>query len=258
MNAGSARYEDATLQEALASAYVAGTLQGPARRRFETLMRTHPDLRRRVDAWEDRLAPLNDATPAVEPPERVWQALRQRIAPESRAAAPAASGFWNRLSFWRPFGIVAAVLALLVAGYSGFLVTRPAPAPQVATVETEQIAPSYVAVLQDQSDTPVLVVTAFKKPWRLTIEPLRDMTPYSGKVFQVWAVQRDTGTIRPLIQVAGNAVLQQRLGDEGWNAIETSESLIVTVEEAGEAPAAPSGEVLFSGLCLTLKGPTET
>ena len=53
-------------------------------------------------------------------------------------------------------------------------------------------------------------------------------------------------------------MLQQRLGEEGWNAIKTSESLIVTVEESGQSPAAPSGEVLFSGLCITLKGPTDT
>ena len=258
MSPGAKRYDDPKLQETLAAAFVAGTLQGPARRRFETLMRSRPDLRRRVEAWEDRLTPLSDATPGVEPPARIWHALRQRIAPQSGATAAAGKGLWNSLSFWRPFGAAAAALALLLIAYSGYVATRPSSEQPVATVAPEQIAPSYVAVLQDKSNTPVLVVTAFKGPWRMTVEPLRDLTPYAGKMFQVWAVERGSGTIRPLIQVTGNEVLQQRLGDTGWDAIKTSESLIVTEEDAGQTPAAPSGEVIFSGLCINLKGPTDT
>jgi len=128
----------------------------------------------------------------------------------------------------------------------------------VAEVKPQQIAPSYVAVLEDKEKRPVLVVTAFRGPWRMTVEPLRDLKPYAGKVFQVWAVERGSGTVRPLIQVAGGDVLQLPLGKEGWDAIKTSESLVVTVETAGETAAAPSGQVIFSGLCLNLKGPEET
>jgi anti-sigma-K factor RskA len=250
------RYDDPQLQEYLASAYVAGSLQGPARRRFETLMRARPDLRRRVEAWEDRLTPLSDATPAVQPPARVWRAIQQRVAP-GRRSMPERRGLWNSLAFWRPFGALAALLALLLAGYAGLETIAPWGEEQVAQAP-QQVAPSYVAVLEDESDNPVMVVTAFKGPWRVVVEPLRDLTPYAGKAFQVWAVERETGTTRPLLQVSSSAVLRQRLGEEGWDAIKTSESLIVTVEDAGATPAAPSGQVLFSGLCLNLKGPTDT
>jgi anti-sigma-K factor RskA len=250
------RYDEPQLQEALAGAYVAGSLQGPARRRFEALMRTRPGLRRRVEAWEDRLTPLSEQTAPVAPPARVWRALKQRIAPQSPARAPVS--LWNSLTFWRSFGAVAACLILLVAGYSGYLATRPAPEVPLAGTAPQQISPSYVAVLEDSSYTPVLVVTAFRGPWRMTVEPLRDLTPYAGKVFQVWAVERDSGRVRPLVQISGSEVLQQRLGDEGWDAIKTSESLIVTVEDAGTTPSAPSGDAIFSGPCVNLKGPTET
>lgn len=252
------RYDNPQLQEALASAYVAGALQGPARRRFEMLMRTRPDLRRRVDAWEDRLTPLADATPEVAPPARVWRALQQRLAPSAAAAPQAGAGLWNSLAFWRPFGAVATVLALLVTGYAGYQVTRQAPPPQVAEAPPEQIGPSYVAVLEDESNQPVLVVTAYKGPWRLAVEPLRDLTPYQGKVFQVWAIERDSGTTRPLLQVSSSEVLHQPLNEDGWNAIKTSESLAVTLEDAGATPAAPTGPVLFQGPCLNLGGWTET
>src|SRR3546814_18101054 len=69
------RYDQPQLQEALASAYVVGALQGPARRRFEVLMRTRPALRRRVEDWEDRLTPLADGIPEVAPPPRLWQEI---------------------------------------------------------------------------------------------------------------------------------------------------------------------------------------
>ncbi len=251
------RYDDPKLQEALASVYVAGALQGPARRRFEALMHTRPALRRRVEAWEDRLTPLSEDTAEVRPPARVWRALRQRIAPDSPAQTQSA-GFWNNLAFWRPFGTVAACLVLLMLGYGGFILSQPGPAPQVAEAPPPQAAPSYVAVLEDKSNQPVMVVTAFKGPWRLTLEPLRELSPYSGKVFQVWAVERGSGVTRPLLQVSGSEVLRLPLDDDGWNAIKTSESLAVTVEEAGTTPTTPSGPPIFSGLCLNLKGPTET
>lgn len=250
------RYDDPQLQEALAAAYVGGALQGLARRRFETLMRTRPDLRRRVEAWEDRLTPLADATPEVTPPARLWRNLQQRIAPNSAAPAQAGGGFWNNLAFWRPFGAVAACLAVLLTGFASYTLLDSWPEEEVAGAE--QIAPSYVAVLADDANQPVLVVTAFRGPWRLTVEPLRDLTPYQGKVFQVWAIEKGSGTTRPLLQVSSGEVLRQPLGQEGWDAIKTSESLAVTVEDAGAAPAAPTGPVLFSGPCLNLKGPTET
>ncbi|MGE5765728.1 MAG: anti-sigma factor domain-containing protein [Bacteroidota bacterium] len=249
------RYDRPELQEALASAYVAGALPGRARRRFETLMHTRPALRRRVEAWEHRLTPLHDATPEVAPPPRVWPAVQQRLMP---AKAARSAGLWQSLSFWRPFGAVAACLALLLGGYAGYTALNPRTGEQVAAVAPQQITPSYVAVLQDDADQPALVVTAFRGPWRVTVEPLRDLTPYQGKVFQVWAVERGSGAIRPLMQVTSGAVLQQPLGEDGWNAIRDSESLAVTVEDAGPAPAAPTTPVLFQGPCLNLKGPTET
>lgn len=250
------RYDDPQLQETLASAYAVGALQGPARRRFEALMRTRPALRRRVEAWEDRLTPLADGTPAVEPPPRVWHALRQRIAPANPAEAQRGS-WWNSLAFWRPFAAAAAAMVVVMIAYAGFLATQPQPGPQIAETEPQQVQPSYVAVLQDDAAQPALVVTAFKGPWRVTVEPLRDLTPYQGKVFQVWAVERGSGATRPLLQVTSDAVLQQPLGEAGWDAIKTAESLAVTVEDAGPTPAAPTGPVLFQGPCLTLKGPTE-
>ena len=49
------RYTDPQLLDALASAYVLGTLTGGARKRFERLQRDRTDVRAVVAQWEQRL-----------------------------------------------------------------------------------------------------------------------------------------------------------------------------------------------------------
>ena len=52
------RYDDPDLQDRLAAQYALGALTGPTRRRLEALMRDRPELRARVAAWQEELAPL--------------------------------------------------------------------------------------------------------------------------------------------------------------------------------------------------------
>ncbi|NIA70098.1 hypothetical protein HBA54_15945 [Pelagibius litoralis] len=244
------RYDDPQVQEALAGDYAVGALQGPARRRLEALMRTRPDLRRRVEAWEDRLTPLAEQTPARTPRARVFRALEKRINPLSETGQ---SSFWENLAFWRPFGAVAAVLVVLLGGYAGFIGYQSGQQPvQIAETAPQQVLPSYVAVLEDGSEQPALVVTAYTGPWRLAVKPLRPLDGEEAKVFQVWTVERGNGTIRPLLQLAGDEQTGQPLDKGGWDAVKSSESLIVTLEAIGSAAAAPSSPVLFSGLCINL------
>ena len=80
------RYEDPELRERLAAEYVLGTLPSRSRRRFERLMTEDPALARVVAAWADRLAPIDAATPAEDPPARVWRAVEARIAAERGTA----------------------------------------------------------------------------------------------------------------------------------------------------------------------------
>ena len=51
-------YGRSELADRLAAGYVAGTLRGPARRRFESLLPAHAGLRTAVRDWQQRLMPL--------------------------------------------------------------------------------------------------------------------------------------------------------------------------------------------------------
>src|SRR3546814_10739986 len=48
--------------------------------------------------------------------------------------------------------------------------------------------------------------------------------------------------------------LRQSLGEDGWDLIKSSEFLNVTLEDAGAAPTAPTGPVLFQGPCINQIG----
>jgi anti-sigma-K factor RskA len=66
---------DPEMLDDLAAEYVLGTLRGPARKRFERLIESDPELARRVDDWAKRLDPLAEAAPAIDPPARSWAAI---------------------------------------------------------------------------------------------------------------------------------------------------------------------------------------
>src|SRR5206468_12252777 len=65
--------------ERLAREYALGTLAGPARRRFERLLRQAPAALRAVGAWQERLGGLAGAVPPMQPSESVWRGLEQRL-----------------------------------------------------------------------------------------------------------------------------------------------------------------------------------
>jgi anti-sigma-K factor RskA len=234
------KYEDPKLREHLAGQYALGALHGAARRRFEQLLRRDPALRRLVNAWEDRLIPLAAETAPVAPPPRVFAAIERRIG----AGGGARPGLWERLGFWRAMSLVGATAVVVLAVATTFFITRP-PA---------MVPASYLAVLADQSAKPTLILTAYKNPWLLTVEPLGVAPPPPGKVLQVWAIEKDTGIVRPLLAIASAQSQQIRLSESEWKLVRTAQSLAVNLEAAGTAPATPTSPVLYSGLCINLKG----
>src|SRR2546427_3268365 len=68
----------------LAREYALGTLAGPARRRFERLLRNTPAAMRAVGAWQERLGGLAGAVPPMQPSDSVWRRLEERLFPSAR------------------------------------------------------------------------------------------------------------------------------------------------------------------------------
>jgi anti-sigma-K factor RskA len=145
------------LADRLASAYVAGTLRGAARKRFEALLPAHPNLRRSTSAWEERLMPLTATLPPVAPPSRLWQRILSRIdgSAASTAAVPNAGRGFSALAFWRGLTAATGLAALALA----VLLAMPAPVqpPIVVVLAAAGAAPGRPQPLRS---SPASAVTA--------------------------------------------------------------------------------------------------
>jgi len=229
-------YANPRLADALAAQYVAGTLRGRARRRFEALLSAHATLRAAVRRWQDRLMPLTAVLAPQSPPLRVWQGVERTLWPQLAAAKPLP--WWQRLALWRAASGFASVAALALA----LLLAMPSPQ-----------APPIVIVLQATGDGPQpggSFVASFSADGRaLVTRPLTPVALQSDRVLELWAVPPQ-GTPRSLGLISTNGVTvvpRDKLPQRVLESTNTS-ALAVSIEPPGGSPTgAPTGPVVFAG-----------
>ncbi|MGH6647101.1 anti-sigma factor [Aquabacterium sp.] len=220
----------------LAAEYVLGTLSGRARRRFETLLPAHPQLRRSVNDWQERLVPLVDVVPEVQPSPQVWQALQRRLfsSPADAAMAQGASGWWQRLALWRGFTAFSTVAALSL----GLWLAQPqVAAPPIVIVMAAQ--PGTPAGLQNAS----FVVSVAGDGRSLVFKPLSQLPVGLDKALELWVIPGQ-GAPRSLGLVSADGattVLRQQL-------LKGTAAFAVSVEPTGGSPTGtPTGPVISVG-----------
>lgn len=220
------------LADALAAQYVAGTLRGRARARFEALLPGHPALQRAVADWQRRLLPLTGVLPGEPPPARVWQALERRLWP-----TPQPLPWWQRLGLWR--ALSGAALAGLVG--MAVLVGRPAPAE-----------PPVVVVLQSTGGDPAVgggVVASFSADGQaLVARPLTPVALQTDRVLELWwAPEKGKPSSLGLIRADGVTVLPRGRLPGGLKG-SGIDHMAVSVEPPGGSPTGqPTGPVVFYG-----------
>ena len=232
-------YARPTLADALAAQYVAGTLRGGARRRFEALLPSHPLLRSAVDDWRARLMPLTTVVTPEPPPAHTWARIEQRLWPQLATSAPADSPpWWRGLAFWRGASGLATVAALGL----GLLLANPGPQ-----------APPLVVVLQGtEAGGPALgsIVASLSGDGRsLVARPLQPVAMDAGRTLELWAVPPQ-GAPRSLglISAQGATVIRRDKLPQALLDQRNTAALAVSVEPAGGSPTgAPTGPVVFAG-----------
>jgi anti-sigma-K factor RskA len=232
-------YARPSLADALAAQYVAGTLRGRARTRFEALLPSHPALQAAVRDWQLRLMPLTGVLPPQTPPPHVWQRIEQRLWPAAAAAAPVP--WWQRLGVWR--ALSGAALAGVVG--LGVLMNNPPPAapPVVVVLESTGAAPAPNVAAAGS------IVASFSGDGRALVT--RTLTPVGvtpDRVLELWSVPPE-GNPRSLGLISANGVTvlkRERLPAtvlKGGTA-----ALAVSVEPPGGSPTGvPTGPVVFAG-----------
>ncbi len=210
--------------DALASAYVLGTLEGRARRRFIRLMQQKTRIRERVWFWEQMLDPLNDRLEPQPPPAHVWPQIRARLGMAVAANdEPAPSRRW--VSWAGGFATAAMVLA-------GLYLTVPGPAP----VMVEQ-----VAVFTD-ADGQTL--------WLLDVSDQQIAVRATGLVsvsaeydYELWMVPADGGAPRSLGLMPEDGSLVLPLTED--LSADMVKAIAVSREAPGGSMTGAPAEVLY-------------
>lgn len=218
--------------DVLAAELALGVLVGSDRAAALRLMLADPAFARRVDAWRERLAPLDDAMPALSPPAGLWRSIERRIGRDSRTA----------LVRWR--AATAAATALAAALLAVIALRSPAPAPTPPSAPPPQLvaqlgapqATALLAVYEDQSGNLIVrpaVVNAHDRDAELWV------IPKGGKPVSLGVIARDRPT---------RVALGARRGLLVRDAI-----LAVSLEPIGGSPTGqPTGPVVAQGTISTI------
>jgi anti-sigma-K factor RskA len=229
------------LRDRLAAEYVLGTMPTRTRRRFATLLRQVPALRRAVAAWEERLMPLADAIPELAPPARVWNAIEARVHPGDRAVP---GGFWQSLAFWRLSSFASAAVALAAVL---LLVIPGGPAPEI---------PGRMVVVMNDVKTSQPAMTATWEPGqqgerivRLRVLGHAEMAP--GTAWEMWMLPGGGEKPVSLGLITTHDTQIMVVPASLASRLDAADGLAMSVEPAGGSPTGqPSGPVLYAGRAL--------
>lgn len=225
-------YGRADLADRLAAEYAAGTLRGPARRRFERLLPAHPVLREAALAWQERLMPLTAALTPVQPSGDVWRRISERIG--GKPVEATSPGAWGRLAFWRGLSAFASVAAIGLA----VLLANPSsvPPPVVVVLEATATGPAGTSA-------PAIVASISGDGASLVARPIVAVSVQADRSLELWAVPSG-GAPRSLgLLPGGSGTVALRA-----KALAGADTLAVTLEPAGGSPTGkPTGPIVYAG-----------
>ncbi len=232
-----------------AAEYVIGTLSLAEREAFEREMAGDAALVVLARSWEERLAPLTDHVPPVEPPASLWSALAAALAPagpSSRASdreagisstvvpwpiSPELVRLRRSRSLWRGATVLAGSLAAALALF-------------IASDRLPPGEPKLVAVVNRSGELPALLVRVDRRAGTVQVRSLAAEAP-AERSLELWSIvgggaPRSLGLIAPgASRVAVPASDRDRL--EGA-------TLAVSVEPlGGSTTGGPTGPVVYSG-----------
>ncbi len=208
----------------LAGEYVLGTLPRDEAARVAAEADADPVLADAIAAWEERLAPLLPAVPAVPPPELLWPRIASTAFGRARRQEPGRGPF-RSLPFWR--GVAAASLLAAASAGIALLARPPAPVP--------------VAVLAPPGAARAAFVLEAARDGSLTVVPIHPAPVPAGRDLELWSLAEGAHVPRPLGVLPSGGV---RLPVDRLPAGRAQ--ILVSLEPAGGSPTGlPTGPVLY-------------
>lgn len=234
-------YSRPTLADRLAADYVIGTLQGPARRRFETLLLSHPALRQGVSNWQRRLGVLAADIAPVEPSPKVWAAIERRLFQAETTAATAltkVTRWWESLGLWQALTTFATVAAL---GF-GLLLQLPSPVQPPVVVVLNATDPALQNVSTGAAAQFVASISGDGRS--LVLKPISGAKITAKQALELWAIPSNGSGPKSLGLVStdkATTVMRTAL-------LKGTAAFAVSVEPPGGSPTgSPTGPVISVG-----------
>lgn len=231
-------YRNPSAVEQLAAAYVAGTLHGRARRRFEAVMRRQPALVAAVNDWTDRLAPLHQALPAQAPGTALWGRIARATATAPVAGAPS---WWRRWLAPAPAGALA--LGLLLGMLVPVLWQTHGDDPREMALPA-----SYVGVLATAQGQPGLIVSSLRRGKVVDIKQVTPVIVPPGQTLYLWRIDQ-AGGVAAVGPLPNGKLTHLALKDTAEQVFFPAVELAVSLEPVGAEPDAPTQPFVYRGLC---------
>lgn len=228
----------AELIDRVAGEYVLGPMSARARRGLAARLRRDPELARAVARWQQRLLPLHDAQPPLQPAPRLWD----RIAAQAFGPVPRPQRWWQRLLAPAPAGALALGLVL------GSLAPALWQAQQPEAADSTQLPESYVGVLATAEGRPGLIVSSLRRGRLVDVKRVAAVPVPEGRTLYLWTLDA-AGVPQPVGPLPQGAFVQVALPAPAEAAFQRAVELAVSLEPTGAAPAAPSGDYVYRGLC---------
>lgn len=247
------RYSSPEVVDHLASNYVMGLLSPRVKKRVETLRRDidYRKIEQRISFWEQKLSPLNEETPELAPLPETWQHIQNKLNMGQTAARinqqkSSKQSWWSSLSLVQWSGVFSFVICAVI----GFALVNPFGDP--STIERGAL--SYVAVLEDNKQTPQVVAATYGNSKQLVLDIISLPDIDAEESYELWVTSKTDNQTRSLGEIPkGQASFDRALSDAEWRLIADSSYLIISVEdEGGSAIGEPSITIISRGLCIRL------
>ena len=242
-------YNRAELLDRLAAEYVLGSMSARVRSRFNAIQHALPAARQAVYAWEERLMPLAQSIPPAQPSAATWKAIERKI---GGASQPAGAGWRNWLGWRSWLGPLASVAVGVIATLGVARLYPTAIVPVDNLIQERGILPaSYVGLLTDAANNPVVLASSTRHGKIMSIKMLRKVDVPAGKVLQLWALPPDADPF-PLGVVPAEGKSTFQMADTSQTLLSKVSKLAVSIEDAPARAGATPAPFVLTGHCVRL------
>ncbi len=224
--------------EELAAEYVIGTLPNSERAAVNARRLHDSALDAAIARWEQHLSPLLESVAPISPPDGLLGKIQSQVS-QSPSVISLVQHRKTVAAKTRPWRMATGAMTALAASLAGFLIW---PGPVAVDMNAK-----YVAVIQEQSQSPAFLMTVDMKSHMCAIKTVIS-PPKPDKSYELWMVHESWKEPRSLGLVAQNDMEMVPMESDIDPNLYMDATFSVSLEPAGGSPIGiPTGPVMYAG-----------